>query len=397
MNFDPNPLFYEMVRLYHKQRPPDDKIIIFNEGGSRSSKTWDFFHFLVFYCDQFRDSKQEIYCHRDTLTNCRDYTLKDFINCLQVIGIFDHSKLSGVGHKPYYNLFGNHIYFRGLDDENNMEGYPSDISFFNELLEVTSEKKIAGIKMRCRKLIVADWNPKYTDHWAFDYEGRPNTYFTRTTFRNNKHCPPAVIKEILSYEPTPENIKNKTADDYRWQVYGLGNRAAPEGLIFQNVTWVKEFPSNIERIYWGMDFGYTMSPSVLTKIGVIGNDIYAEIKFYQPTESPNDLLPLLTQHITNEDNVWADPSGESGGRGMISECRRAGLRVYAANTFPGSIKYGIGVLKKYNIHIVDHPAARKEQGNYRYKVIHGISVDEPIDDFNHFWDSLRISAISNRL
>ena len=113
MVFDPNPLFYEMVRLYHTKRPDDDKITIFNEGGSRSSKTWDFFHFLVFYCDQFRNKQQEIYCHRDTLTNCRDYTLKDFINCLTEMQVFDHTKLSGVGHKPYYNLFGNHIYFRG--------------------------------------------------------------------------------------------------------------------------------------------------------------------------------------------------------------------------------------------------------------------------------------------
>lgn len=35
MNFHPNSLFYEMVRLYHYKKPPDDKIVIFNEGGSR--------------------------------------------------------------------------------------------------------------------------------------------------------------------------------------------------------------------------------------------------------------------------------------------------------------------------------------------------------------------------
>jgi len=388
--FDPNPLFYEMVRLYHTKKPDDDKILIFNEGGSRSSKTWDFFHFLVFYCDQFRNQWQEIYCHRDTLTNCRDYTLKDFINCLTVMKVFDPSKLTGVGHKPYYNLFGNHIYFRGLDDENNMEGYPSDISFFNELLEVRNEEKIAGIKMRCRKLIVADWNPKYTDHWAFEYEGRPNTYFTRTTFRNNKHCPPAVVKEIMGYEPTPENIENGTADEYRWFVYGMGIRSAPEGLIFQEVTWIEKFPEGIERIYYGSDIGKTQSPSTVVKLGVLGDKLYLEKKAHGPTPSPNEYIPMIRQ-AAGDNPVWAD----SAEPGYISDARRAGLKVYAVNKFQGSITYGIALLKKYKMHIVDCPEWRREQGNYKYREIHGIKLDEPVDDFNHLWDAARYAALSN--
>src|SRR3990167_4231048 len=299
MNFDPNNLFYEMVRIYNN-RPPDDKVIIFNEGGTRSSKTWDFFHFLVFYCDQFRNSGQEIYCHRDTLTNCRDYTLKDFVNCLKVIGVYDGSKLTNVGQKPYYNLFGNHVYVRGLDDEKNMEGYPSDISFFNELLEVGNENKIAGIKMRCRKLIVADWNPKYTAHWAFDYEGRPNTYFTNTTFRNNKHCPKSVVNEILSYEPTQENIDNSTADEFRWKVYGLGKRGAMKGLIFPNVTYIEKFPDLAYS--YGMDFGFTSDPTTLVKFAQEGENIYSELLIYQPIEDP-DTLAAMFESLKIEKNL----------------------------------------------------------------------------------------------
>ncbi len=393
MNFDPNPLFFEMVRLY-KNKPVDDKIIIFNEGGSRSSKTWDFFHFLVFYCDQFRDCNQEVYLHRDTLTNCRDYTLKDFVNCLSTIGVYKPNYLTGVAQKPYYNLFGNHIFFRGLDGEDNMEGYPSDISFFNELLEVSNERKIAGIKMRCRKLIVGDWNPKYTDHWAFDYEGRPNTYFTRTTFRNNKHCPPAVIKEIEAYEPTPENIKNKTADDYRWRVYGLGERCAPEGLIFQDVTWIKDFPKDLERVYYGSDIGKTISPSTVVKIGVNGDNLFIQKMAYGPTPNPNNYIEMLQQvmKIEGRDDVtfWAD----SAEPGYISDARKAGInKCYGVHKFPGSITYGISLLKKYKLHIVDCPEWRKEQSNYKFREVNGIKLDDPIDDHNHLWDAARYAAL----
>jgi hypothetical protein len=123
--------------------------------------------------------------------------------------------------------------------------------------------------------------------------------------------------------------------------------------------------------------------------------------FYQPTPSSAELIPLLTQHITKDDVVWADPSGEGGGRGMISACRQAGYKVYAANTFPGSIKFGISILKKYNIHLIDCTPWRTEQSGYRKAKakVNGsmVTLDDPIDDKNHAWDATRITALSNRL
>jgi len=70
-----------------------------------------------------------------------------------------------------------------------------------------------------------------------------------------------------------------------WNVYGLGLRSAPEGLVFQHVTWVKEFPAKIERVYYGLDFGYTNSPSVQPRLAWWGPDLYAQKLFYIPTPS----------------------------------------------------------------------------------------------------------------
>lgn len=398
LNFDPNPLFFEMVRLY-QSRPKDDKIIIFNEGGSRSSKTWDFFHFLVLFCDHNRNSGQEIYCHRDALTNCRDYTLKDFVNCLKSIGVYDASKLTNISQKPYYNLFGNHVYFRGLDDESNMEGYPCDIAFFNELLEVESENKIAGIKMRCRKLMVADWNPKFTSHWAFEYEGRPNVYFTRTTYRNNKHCPPAVVKEILSYEPTEENIKNKTADEYRWNVYGLGKRGSLEGLIFPNVNYIDKFP-DIAHIY-GLDFGFTSDPTALVKFAMEGNNIYLELLTYEPISNPDYLCSLFKKlGIDKNTPISADSSDKyisenKGAVEMVDFLANSGFSIFKVSK-TNSVMFWILEMKKRNINIVKNNllgSAKKEAENYKFKQINGISINQPEDKFNHFWDASRYALI----
>jgi len=39
----------------------------------------------------------------------------------------------------------------------------------------------------------------------------------------------------------------------------LGLRSAPEGLVLSARDLVKEFPAKIERVYYGLDFGYTNS------------------------------------------------------------------------------------------------------------------------------------------
>lgn len=403
INFDPNPLFFKMAKIFKENYSNENKVIIFNEGGSRSSKTWDFFHLLVAYCDHNRNAEKECYMHRDTLTNCRDYTLKDFVNSLKAMNIFQSTLLTGYSHKPYYNLFGNHIYFRGLDDEKTMEGYPSNVSFFNELLEVTHEAKISGIKMRCTELIVADWNPKFTSHWAFDYEGRPNTFFTKTTYKNNKHCPKSVVTEIEGYcpwllsdlhlqeserRPNEFNIKNKTADKVRWLVYGAGIRAAQEGLVFPSVTYINKFPDDVERIFFGLDFGYVNDPTALVKIGVskYSRNIYLQKLIYKPYHNAIALEPDLRRHIWNEYNCWAD----SADPGMISDLRRMGMRVLPAKKYPGCIKYRVDIINRYSLNIVDDIDFKKEQQNYFYRNINGILTNEPDPNskFCHLWDAV---------
>ena len=403
MNFDPNPLFFKMAKLFKENYTPGQKVIIFNEGGSRSSKTWDFFHLLTAYCDHNRNKGKDCYIHRDTLTNCRDYTLKDFIGALKAMNLFDNSKLSGVGHKPFYDLFGNNIYFRGLDDEKSMEGYPSNISFFNELLEIQNESRIAGIKMRCTELIVADWNPKYTDHWAFDYEGRPNVFFTHSTYKNNKHCPLSVVTEIESYcpwnfedlglpeakrRPNIENIKNKTANRVRWKVYGEGNRCAPEGLVFPSVTYIDKFPDGeIDRIFWGLDFGYTNDPTALCRIGVSkhGNKVFLEKHLYNPFDNALELEEVIKTIVPQSDHIWADCADP----GMISDIRRMNVNIFPAKKFPGCIEYRVDILKRKDLHIVRDKDFKKEQENYRYQEINGIltSKPDPNSKHCHLWDA----------
>lgn len=414
MNFSPNPLFFEISKIFAENYTPENKVVICNEGGSRSSKTWDAFHFIVAYCDHNRNKNNTIYILRDTLTNCRDFTLKEFQDCLKVMGIWDQDNFRS-HPKPDYNLFGNQVFFRGLDDEANVEGYPSDILFINEALE-TEKSKVAGLRMRCRKLLMMDWNPKYTQHWCFDLEGQPNTFFTHTTYTNNRHLQKSVRAEIESYSPWViedmhlpkekrrphiENIKNNTVDEFRWMVYGMGIRSAPEGVIFTNVIYIDKFP-DLAYVF-GADFGFTTDPFTLVKYAEDTLNIYLELLCFHPIETPEEIDLFLTEiKMWKGDVITADSSDKyvsekKGAVEMVSALKKLGWFGISKVRKTKNVMFWLSSMKKKRIHIVKNHLvhhARKEAENYRLKIINGIAINQPEDKFNHFWDGARYAHMS---
>lgn len=358
------------------------------EGSSRSAKTWSSVDFIIYLCARV-ETGATINIIKETYKSFKTTLYEDFNRRLPMFGI--NSPFADRQEVASFKLFGNKINLLGADSDTVMHGVSSDYVYYNEALDI-SQKVFDQTEMRCRKFWWMDYNPKVTDHWVYDkVAGREDVGYIKTTFLDNPHLSEPERNKILSYDPSnPRNIEQGTADDYMWNVYGLGLRSAPEGLIFQHVTWIDKFPEGIEQVYHGLDFGYTQSPSALTKIGVIGDKLYADCLYYGPTPSENELIPILKQFCPAE-RIMAD----SADPGIISAMRRAGLQVFAVNKFPNSIKFGISLLKKYKLHFVDRPPIRKEQSNYKYREINGIRLDEPIDDHNHFFDSIRYAAISN--
>lgn len=394
--FDPNGLYYKKLKYFHEHVGQGNKIEMCDEGGTRSGKTWDNIHLIETYCDHNRGKKKDIGVFRDTLVNCKDYTLKEFEKCYSAMGreinIFNPAK-------PSINRFGNNIYFRGLADESKQEAAPFDVVYINEVLDIDSESLIAGLKMRCKDLLIFDWNPKVSDHWVFNYEKHPNCLFTHSTYKNNRHLPESIIREIESYNPWhpddselpekqrrphPVNVANGTADPYRWNVYGLGLRCSPEGLVFPNVTWIDQFPTEVERTFYGLDFGYTVNPSALVKVGVMGNNIYLQLLLYEPIDNAGKLANDYLIHLLPKDKIcWCDKADP----GMISDLRGFGFTTVAAEKWDGCVNYRIDVMKRYKIHIVKNPDFRKEQENYRYRVVQGIRLNEPEKKYDHAWDA----------
>jgi PBSX family phage terminase large subunit len=415
MNFDPNPLFYWMLKKY-SDRDKSNRIILCNEGSSRSSKTFEAFRFIVTYCDHNRNEAKDIYVFRDTLINCKDLTVKDFKRCLgrEGLGIYEDKNMID-SPKPYYKLWGQVINFRGLDKES--EATKSDLLYFNELLECDKEP-YDGWVMRNENIVINDWNPKYTDHWAFNLEKLPNCFFSRTTYKHNKFLPASVIKGIEAYcpwdlsdftakgwrvpvserKPNLENIAAGTVDLYRWLVYGEGVRANKEGLVFPNVTWVDEFPKDVEYISHGMDFG-SAAPTAIVKGGFRKKekkpDLFLQKLHYNPCANSDEVDEVLNILGLGgeEKHLWSDT--DFMGKGWIADLRRKGKFIYPTVKYPGSRDYWITTLSRFNIHIVKDPDFRREQENFSYRVVDGKQLSETIKKFDHLWSASGYLAVGD--
>ena len=195
--------------------------------------------------------------------------------------------------------------------------------------------------------------------------------------------------KIQGYEPIQVNIDAGTADEYMWKVYGLGLRASPQGLVF-DPFWIDSFPDNIEQVAYGLDFGYTNSPTALVKVGRDGKNLYLKKLFYAPCDNAG-LLSDTIRILDIDSPVWADSADPA----MISDLRMKGVKCYAVNKFPGSIKYGIDLMKQHKIHVVRDPDMKKEFDNYKWREVGGVKLNEPIDDFNHAIDAARYACLMN--
>lgn len=370
---------------------------IFDEGSSRSGKTFDTADFLYDICGT-SPVPLKIYAYRATLQDCKEKTLDDFRKKLQLRGVYDPNCMRGENILPEYRIRDSVIRFRGLDKMDIKEGHDCDIVYFNEMLDGVSKAQFDNITMRCTRMVIGDWNPKYTEHWAFGMEGQPDTVFTHTTYKDNLFCPEGVRRTIESYEPIPENIDAGTADEWRWKVYGLGVRAAQEGLVFPNIDWIDEFPADVERVALGLDFGFVSDPTAMVRVGFKApNDLYIEELVYMPIEDPERMYAATSVFFSTAINrCYADCADRyaKSPEGMITQLRRRGLPVIPVKKYSGSVVDGITYMKDCRIHCVRTKNMHTEANSYVWDEVNGIPINYPKDKYNHLWDAARYVVLS---
>lgn len=362
------------------------------EGSSRSGKSISCVDFIIGLCSKNKGLVINII--KETYASFKTTLYDDFSNRLNAFGI---SNPFGITKDiQTYELFGNKINFMGADQDSKFHGASCDYFWINEALDI-NQKIFDQLEMRCRKMWFIDYNPKYSIHWVYNKIcNRSDVGFIKTTFKDNPFLSEGERNKILSYEPTALNIKEGTADDYMWQVYGLGMRTAQTGLIFKNINWIDSWPEHIKSFSFGLDFGFINDPTALVKVAIEGNNIYIKGLCYEPIDNSLMLSEYLhsleSEGLTQGSMIVADCADRYNDVSMIKELRDLGHYIKKANKAKGVV-WSIGLLKKYKINIVHDINFKREAENYKWREINGITINEPVDAYNHYFDAVRYITI----
>jgi len=356
------------------------------EGGSRSGKSWSILQFVFIYCYYNQNKGLNIIICRDFLTALKSTLLPDFVEILRGYDVFLDAKFNKT--EMVYKLYGNTIRFMGLDNADKVHGAKSDILWVNEA--ISADKDIVmQLMQRCSGFVMFDYNPSTSKHWVYDLELRDDSEILKTTVLDNPFVPAEVIKHIMGYEPTDKNKELGTANEFLWQVYGLGHRADGEAQIFREFTVVDAMPASYDRIAYGLDYGYSNDPTAVVQVMVDGNNLYLNEILYS-TGLQNSEIAAIIKPIVGVTEVIPDSAEPKSNDYLLYE----GINIIPAEKGRDSILFGLSLMKTKKIHITATSTnLLHEFKNYTFTKNKGVVTNKPVDNFNHAIDATRYAVM----
>lgn len=360
--------------------------IVLEQGSSRSGKTYNT---TIWYCIYaYNNPNTSVLVVRSTMPVLKFTTYDDFMTVMKSLGLWDASRMNKQ-EMTYEFDNGSKVKFFATEDSGKAHGLPSDILFVNELTEIRKEVW-DQLLIRCTTFAIGDFNPNFDDaHWIHSLihtreEALVKTYFFKTTYKDNPYLSPEQVAQIENLQLTDERL---------WRIYGMGEQALVEGLIFDNVTIEDAMPEHLFRTaYVGIDWGYT-DPYAVTLVGIDERkrEVHLQEICYKSKMSDDEQLKVLLEPpcagrlciCDNAEPQLKQKFAKAGVRIMNTKKRTVGQT--------SSIIPGISVMKSYKIFITaDSVNGITESKNYTWKRDRsGNYTNEPIGTFNHFWDSAR--------
>jgi phage terminase large subunit len=418
---------------------------IVNEGSSRSSKTYSLIDCYDLYARISIGKRLTVW--RDTKVDCKRTVLNDILRHHKETKRYLQGYKFHTGPSIFFYDSGTNIEIHGTDDEETVHGLTQDAAWINEPYKI-SRDTFDQIDQRTSDFILLDWNPKKS-HWIDDLKKDPRTLVIHSTFKDNPFCPPEQRTKILSYQAvsqsrlvkeklienvaeakrydlaknplgfSPRDLKElqrcrlneekRSADEYKWDVYGLGLKAENPHRIFHFTEVLDQVYHELDTpVYYGVDWG-AVDPMGVLEAKYYDGTIYFHERNYS---SENQLKANLT--LTEQAQIDAQEEGfimwffnhlhlnkrrpticDNNRKSKIIALRMAGFD-YAieARKWPGSVEDGIDLLNSMKVCFTASSTNFKyEQENYQRKVDnHGIVLDEPEDTNNHLMDPARYIA-----
>jgi len=382
---------YFKIRDLILNNPDEDVFVI--RGGQGASKTISIIELIV---QSLLSGEKEATILSSELSKMKRTVIRDYTKLCKDWGIIQNITDFNRSESKHEYPNGSYLDFLGADVNDVGKGFRRDILYINEADKMDIDTAVQFISRA--GLTIIDYNPDKI-FWGDDYINENN--FITLTFEDNEYLPESEIRSIRDYKTKgfhdstlefsklfkEENIKSKYWAN-KWRVYGLGMVGALDGVVFENWTTCKGIPPHARLVGYGLDYGYRNDPTAVTAIWYADNTYYLDELIYE--------TGLLNRAISDRMTMlgcdrYTTITGDSAEMKSNAELRTYGWRVQDAKKGADSIVYGVGRMQELNIVITERSKnIINEFTKYTWAVDKsGVSLNKPIDKFNHAIDGIR--------
>lgn len=220
-----------------------------------------------------------------------------------------------------------------------------------------------------------------------------------------KHTPPDSIKLKVGWEDNPyfpdvldaERRYMLEIDPEAYEhVWGGHCRTISDAVIFRGRVSIETFdePPVDTRLYYGLDFGFSQSPTAFIRSWIFDNILYISHEAWG-IGIELDHTPELLDAVPGS-RKWPIKA-DSARPETISHLKRRGFDVSAAEKWPGSVEDGLAVMKGFK-KIIIHERCKHTAENFRlysYKIDKQTNEILPIivKKFDDCPDAIRYSLV----
>ncbi len=367
----------DTTNVFHKAYKSDTRITCL-QGGTRSSKTYSLCQ--LFIVKALRETGKVFTICRKTLPALKGTAYRDIINLLKELDLYreeNHNK----SELSYILGNNNLLEFISIDQSQKIRGRKRDYLWLNEANEFNYED-YQQLILRTTDKVYLDYNPSDPYSWIYDKViTRDDCTFIKSTYKANPFLDKDTIAEI-------ERLKDIDPD--YWRVYGLGEIGSIQTMIFRNFKLVDEVQGNL--VGFGLDFGFTNSPSALVAVYQSDDNLYIKEMLYEKRLTNTDLANKLKEfRIDRQSEIIGDSAEPK----SIEEIYRQGFNIKPAKKGAG-IHLGIDIMRRYKLHITkDSLNAIKEFRGYKWATDkNGDVLNVPVKVNDHLIDATRYLCLN---
>lgn len=359
-------------------------------GGRGSLKSHTVARFLLI---QARARKTRNGCFREfqnSISESSHQLLTDLINQYELTDF-------NITDKSITNtITGSEFIFKGLHHNEqsikSIEGL--DYAWVEEAQTVTAKSidiLVPTVRKKGSKIIYTYNRLEEEDpvHKRLVIEGRPNTLVLNINYDvAMKH---GWFPEVLQTEMEDDRANRPALYKHKW----LGEPNTTEGRIYNDWNMIDEIPHEAKLVRYGLDFGYSIDPTVIVAVYYYNGGYIIDEVTYQKGLSNKSIADIFSNR--EKALVIADSAEPK----SIDEIYNYGINIQGVVKGPDSVRQGIQYVQEQKISLTNRSQkTRKGYLGYRWAADReGRPLNVP-DDTVHEWsnpmDAIRYSFESLR-